>query len=112
MKPIEDPAERRRDIRIKKNFILSYFDKTKPEKKFGATQLKNISMGGMCILTSEAYQPGTVLTIQLKTPYLTGTTQLEGNVLESKEKLAGVLHETRLAFKDLHPEAQFVIEKI
>ena len=101
MKLSPNQPERRRSTRIRKNFILSYFDQNKPEKKFGATQLKNISLGGTCILTSEAYEPGTVLSIELKTPYLSGTTHLEGTVLESKEKIAGILNETRLVFKNL-----------
>ena len=107
-----DHPDRRRYIRIKKNFILSYHDLENPEKEFGATQLKNISLGGMCFITSVKYEPGTKLIIELKTPYLTGTTHLEGTVLESQEKLAGILCETRLVFSKLHPESEFVIGKI
>ena len=105
-------SERRRYIRIRKNFILSYFDRKKPEKKFDATQLKNISLGGMCFVTSVKYEPGTIISIELKTPYLTGTTHLEGTVLESQEKLRGILCDTRLVFNKLNPEAEFVIKKI
>ena len=107
-----EQPDRRRSARIKKNFILSYFDKQNPQKKFDATQLKNISLGGMCFLTSVKYQPGTIISIQLKTPYLTGTTLFEGTVLESQQKLSGILYETRLTFNNLNSEAEFVLNKI
>ena len=104
--------ERRRYIRISKTFILSYFVKDKPEVKYAATQIRNISLGGMCVITSTPFEPGTILSIELKTPYLTGTTHIEGVVLASQEKIHGILNETRLTFKSLHPEAEFVLGKI
>ncbi len=104
--------ERRRYLRIKKHFILSYYDQKNPDKKFEATQLKNISLGGMCFLTSLRYEPGTQISVELKTPYLTGTTHLDGSVLESQEKMKNILYETRLVFNKLKPEAEFVINKI
>ena len=107
-----DQPDRRYYIRIKKNFILSYHDQKNPGKKFGATQLKNISLGGMCFITSIRYEPGTKIIIELKTPYLTGTTHLEGTVLESQEKIADIICETRLVFDNLQPESEFVISKI
>ena len=112
MKAPNNQPERRRYIRIKKHFILSYYDQKKPDKKYDATQLKNISLGGMCFVTAVKYEPGIIISVELKTPYLTGTTHLEGTVLESQEKLKGILCETRLVFNNLNPEAEFVIKKI
>ena len=112
MKSSANQPERRNYVRIKKHFILSYFDQKKPDTKYEATQLKNISLGGMCFVTSIKFEPSTMISIELKTPYLTGTTHLEGTVLESQEKLAGILCETRLIFKNLQPEAEFVLKKI
>ena len=45
----ESSKERRQYERIKKSFILSYYDLTIPEIKYTITQLKNISFGGMCL---------------------------------------------------------------
>ena len=109
--PKEHP-ERRHYKRIKKNFILTYFDLAHPEDKFEATQLKNISLGGMCLVTSRSFNPSTYLGIELKTPFFAELTHLEGIILESHERIKGIIYETRLEFKQLSPQAEFVLNKI
>ena len=104
--------EKRRYTRITKNFILSYFSLEKPRQKHSISQLKNISLGGMCFITEEAFEPGTRLGVELNTPYLSGTTYLEGQVLESREKVALILYETRLQFDKLSTDAQFVLKEM
>ena len=104
--------ERRKYTRIKKNFILSYFDVATPDQKFELTQLKNISQGGMCFITTRSFAPNTHMGVELKTPYLADTTYLEGAVLESHEKVTGMLYETRLQFTLLNPQAEFVLSKL
>ncbi len=104
--------ERRRYERIKKSFILSYFDLAKPTEKFEITQLKNISLGGMCFVTTRSFEPPTKLAVELKTPYIAGTTYLEGVVLQSHEKMKDAIYETRLEFKNLDTEARIVLEKL
>ncbi len=104
--------ERRRYLRITKHFILAYYDKEHPQRRFDASQLKNISMGGMCFLTAQYYKPESTLCIELKTPYLTGTVYLEGKVLGCVEKLPGIIYETRLTFQKLSTQAEFVLNKI
>ena len=104
--------ERRKYLRIKKHFILSFYDKKAPMIKHEVSQLKNISMGGTCLVTVRSYAPLSQLVMQLKTPYLAGTIQLEGTVLESREKVPNVLYETRLVFDTLSPQAEFVLNKI
>ena len=104
--------DRRQYIRIKKHFILAYYDKEHPEKRFDASQLKNISLGGMCFLTSQYFKPASIVSIELKTPYLTGTVYLEGKVLGCVEKLPKVIYETRLQFDKLSTQAEFVLNKI
>ena len=104
--------ERRQYERIKKSFILSYFDKATPEHKFEITQLKNISFGGMCFITSHEYESSTKLSVELKTPYLSGTTHLEGTVMESHEKMKGKIYETRMQFGPLEAEAKVLLGKL
>ena len=104
--------ERRRYERIRKSFILSYFDLKTPDCKFEITQLKNISLGGMCFVTTRSFAPSTKLGIELKTPYIAGTTYLEGAVLQSHEKMKGAIYETRLEFDSLDTEAQVLLEKL
>ncbi len=105
-------GERRKYLRIKKHFILSFYDKKDPTTKHEVSQLKNISLGGSCFITVHPYEPLTKLVIELKTPYLAGTIHLEGTVLESQEKVLHLLYETRLLFDSLSPQAEFVLNKI
>ena len=105
-------TEKRRYKRISKSFILSYVDKNNSREKFEITQLKNISMGGLCFITTKAFPAGTILGIELKTPYLSDTTYLEGKVLESHEKVTGILYETRVELSFLDTQAEFLMAKL
>lgn len=105
-------ADRRKHQRINKHFILSYYEKNDPSVKHDMSQLKNVSMGGACFLTSVQYPEGTKLILELKTPYLADTTRLEGTVLGNHEKLSNILYETRLQFDELTPQSEVVLEKI
>ncbi len=104
--------ERRREKRIKKHFLLTYFDKNNPSKRFELTQLKNISLGGLCFVTSQPFTPSTKIGIELKTPYLADATYLEGVVLASHEKVRNLLYETRLKFEFLDPKAEVLLSKL
>ena len=75
-------SERRRYKRLTKSFLLTYCDKAHPHQKQEITQLKNISLGGMCFITTKPFESGTILKVDLETPYLTDKTTLEGKVLD------------------------------
>ena len=105
-------GERRRSDRVKKNFILTYCSESDPEKRYEITQLKNISLGGMCFITTRSYTRGTKLSIELKTPYLSDTTHLDGKVLESHEKVKNMIYETRFQFGKLSPQAEFILARM
>ena len=104
--------ERRHYKRIKKHFILTYFDLAYPQIRHEASQLKNISLGGMCLITSKAFPNNTTLGIELKTPFLSELTHLEGIVLESHEKVKDIIYETRLQFTSLDHQAEFILNKM
>lgn len=104
--------ERRRYVRIEKHFIISYHAKDDPTAHYEISQLKNISLGGMCFIAQRAYSTSTVISIELKTPYISEATHVEGVVLESKEKIPGMIYETRLSFTELSEEGKFVLAKI
>ena len=104
--------DRRRSRRIRKHFILSYFEKEHPDCRHELTQLKNISHGGMCFITSQKFNLGIKLGIELKTPYVAETTYLEGVVLESHEKVRNMIYETRLKFEFLDPQGEFWVAKL
>ena len=66
----------------------------------------------MCFITTRSFDPSTRLSIELKTPYIAGTTYLEGSVLQSHEKMKGTIYETRLEFENLDTEAKVLLEKL
>ena len=108
----EHKQERRKYKRIKKNFILSYYETTNPSKKFAASQLRNISLGGICLITPQPFYQGTVLGFNIKTPFLIEMASLEGEVLQSHEKVKDIIYETRIRFRELSPEATEVIKNL
>jgi len=104
--------ERRQYKRIKKNFIVRYFERNHPEIKYEATQLKNISIGGMCLITQKPFSPACELIVEFKTPFQAETTELEGIILESHERVLGVIYETRMKFINATPQNEFVLKKL
>jgi len=108
----KEQPERRQYKRIKKHFILTYFDLAHPDVRHEASQLKNISMGGMCLITSQPFADNTTLGIELKTPFLSELTHLEGVVLGSHEKVKDIIYETRLKYTVLDHQAEFVLNKM
>ena len=108
----KNPEEKRKYTRIKKNFILTYYDLTDPSKRHDASQLKNISLGGICLITGKPYPPGTHLGIELKTPFLSELTHLEGLVLESHTSIHNIIYETRVKFTQLPNQSKFVLQKL
>ena len=105
-------SEKRKFERFSRNYILSYHDAAHPDKKYAVSQLKNISKGGICFITDDAFEPNTKMILELNTPYIAETTYLEGKVLESYEKVKGMLYETRLQFEKLSPESEFLLDKM
>ena len=106
------PSERRHYIRIEKHFFISYCNQGDPEEKHSISQLKNISLGGMCFIASEALQPSARLIVDLKTPYLAGTVQVEGIVVQSDEKIPNMIYETHFAFDKIPQQAEVILNHI
>ena len=112
MNPDNSINERRKFKRIKKHFILTYYAKNDPTKRFDVTQLQNISRGGMCFLSTIEYPFNTQLAVELKTPYVADVVNLEGVVLEIRVKVPNMIFKTRLTFKELSPIAGNVLDKL
>lgn len=108
----EHNIEKRKEPRIEKNFVLTYFKKAIPNEKFEVTQLKNISRGGVCFITTRAFEPATEMGLEMQTPYLAESVYLSGVVLASHEKATNLLYETRLQFTNLSPESEIILDKL
>jgi hypothetical protein len=104
--------ERRKFIRIDRNFILTYVDKNSPNVKNEITQVRNISRGGMCFVATRSFPLSMVLMIEMRTPFTTGSVHLEGAVLESRERIKNMIYDVRVQFQNLQPQAEEILEKI
>ena len=62
--------ERRKNARIYRNFILSYYEKGKLTISHHVSQVINVSKGGICFTSTFPLKEGIVLAIDLKTPFI------------------------------------------
>ena len=103
---------RRKHVRIYRNYILSYHLKGKGNVKYEMSQVNNISKGGINFTVTAPFDKGSDLVIEMKTPFLDDHVTLQGTVLESRQKVQGLLYEVRIQFHDLAPQAEEILAKI
>lgn len=106
------PNERRKHLRIDRNFILTYHQKDNSSQAHEVSQVNDVSKGGMNFSTTYRLEVGAAIIIDLKTPFLADSVRLEGTVLECKEKIADMIYEVRLQFKEIPEAVLAVLEKI
>jgi hypothetical protein len=104
--------ERRKYFRIYRNFILSYREKGEITAMTHVSQVNNVSKGGVSFSSAHPLKQGAVVTIDLKTPFLSDSIHLEGVVLECKEKIVDMIYEIRLEFQEIPEQVLTVLEKI
>ena len=104
--------ERRKHLRIYRNFIMSYHEKGKSVLKHHVSQVNNVSKGGVSFSSTHSLTEGTVLCVDLKTPFIKDSVRMDGVILECKEKVPDVIYEIRLQFHKLTSTALTVLEKI
>ena len=104
--------ERRKYLRIYRNFIMSYHEKGKSIIKHNVYQVNNVSKGGLSFSSTHPLKQGVVLTVDLKTPFIANTIRLEGVVLGCIEKIPEMIYEIRLQFQETSEEVLAVLEKI
>ena len=104
--------ERRKHLRIYRNFIMSYHEKGKSMIKHNVSQVNNVSKGGLGFASTHPLKQGAVVTIDLKAPFIADPIRLEGVVLECKEKIPELIYEVRLQFQEISQQASAALEKI
>ena len=104
--------ERRKHLRIYRNFIMSYHEKGKSIIKHNVSQVNNVSKGGLNFILTHPLKIGGVVTIDLKAPFVADPIHLEGVVLECKEKIPEMIYEIRLQFQEIPREVLTVLEKM
>ena len=110
---MNDPLnERRKHLRVYRNFIMSYHEKGKPVIRHHVSQVNNVSKGGVSFSSTHPLEQGAVITIDLKTPFIADSIILDGVVLECKEKVPDLIYEVRLQFQQTSPQVLTVLDKI
>jgi len=104
--------ERRKHLRIYRNFIMSYHEKGKSIIKHNVSQVNNVSKGGLCFSSTRPLKQGVVVTIDLKAPFIADPIRLEGVVLGCREKIPEMIYEIRLQFQEIPQQALSLLEKI
>jgi c-di-GMP-binding flagellar brake protein YcgR len=108
----ESYQNRRKYVRIYRNFILTYHPVANPSAYKEVSQINNISQGGMSFSVTALIQEGEQLGADLTTPFLAESVYLQGEVLECREKIPQLIYEVRLEFKDISTQAKEVLLKI
>ncbi len=104
--------ERRNNLRIYRNFILTFHEKGKSTAMHEVSQVNNVSKGGLNFSTTRPLTEGAVVMIDLKTPFITDSIRLTGVVLGCKEKIADMIYEVRLQFQGMPKQVLTMLEKI
>lgn len=112
----QNKSEKRKHPRMEATFVVSYRIK-KPSEFFDLSQTRNISQGGLLITTNKKFDPGVVLEMAIRFPFVSERFKLTGQVVESKEKVRDLIYETHIQFKDsdekmLREIGSFIEEKI
>ncbi len=105
-------AERRQFARIKKNYIVRFYQKDNPTVKLEISQVENVSKGGLCFTSTILFKQNDMLSLELRTPYISDTIYLEGIILDIQEKIKGMIYKNRLQFQNISPMAAAVLKKI
>ena len=79
---------------------------------YDITQVKDISIGGMRFITAQSFPSGTILAVELKTPFKEERLKFKASVIESKEVATDLIYDTRVRFVDLEGEQREALNKI
>ncbi|MBI4308741.1 MAG: PilZ domain-containing protein [Candidatus Omnitrophica bacterium] len=109
---VESFTNRRKYVRIYRNFILLYRLKGQDSITHEMSQVNNISRGGINFSSTVTLANGSELNIELKTPFLNEKVDLEGVILECREKIVNLIYEVRVEFKNVSDQAGDVLAKI
>ncbi len=107
---VYEGGERRRDKRIPGRFVISY---RVPGENYSTdiSQTKNISLGGVNLITARQLEVGTELILEIRLPAEEKVVLLNGRVKESKEIAKDLIYDTRLEFLDINEKQKDIINQ-
>lgn len=104
--------ERRKFTRVDGTFVVSYTDITTQEQKTDVTQTKNISVGGILFTADREFSADTVLRLRLRIPDALDYINVKVKVVESIQKVKGMMYDTRVKFIGITEEDRDSIRKM
>lgn len=104
--------ERRKFVRIDGSYAVYYTDITTQEPKSDAGQAKNISAGGILFITDREFPEGTVLKLRIRLPDEQDYISVKVRVVYSRQRVKGLLYDTRAKFIGIREEHRDAIRKI
>lgn len=104
--------ERRKHIRIYRNFIITYHEKGSSSTQHDISQVNNVSVGGMNFSSSHPLKSGAAVIIDMQAPFISDPLRLEGFVLDCKEKVPEMIYEIRVQFQDIPEQVLVSLKKI
>ncbi|MFC1593763.1 PilZ domain-containing protein [Candidatus Omnitrophota bacterium] len=102
--------EKRKHSRLKRQFIVS-FKEENGTSHFDASQMKDISEGGLRFMTGRPFAKDTILLLKLKTPVAVCKFKIKGKVVESTKIVEGLIYDTRVSFLDIDEDTEAAIRK-
>jgi len=103
--------ERRKHPRIIAKFVVSYRIREDIDG-YDISQTKNLGEGGMLLTTNKEFEPGTVLVLSMRLPFVSEPINIFGQVLESKKIVQDLIYDTRIMFIDIKENEKEAINKI
>ena len=103
--------DRRKYPRIYRNFIINCRVK-ETQTIHEICQIHDISQGGACFASTIPFKTGSILTIELHTPFLNNTVMLDGLVINSVDKIKNVIFSIHLQWVNLSEQAESILAKI
>ncbi len=104
--------ERRRFKRISGNYIVSYAPMKSEELKFDISQTKNISEDGMLFISDRKFEKDVVLKMKLRLPEFSDYVIVQTQVIDSIQRVKGVMYETRARFIEAEKKVRESIRKL
>jgi hypothetical protein len=104
--------ERRRFKRISRSYIVSYAPIRSEELKFDISQTKNLSEEGLLFISDRKFEKDVVLKIKLRLPEFSDYVIVQAQVIDSIQRVKGVMYETRARFIEAEQKVKESIRRL
>lgn len=108
----EQFKERRRHPRFDHHFLLFFYLKNKKEVTYEASEINNISLSGINFSSCTKFDKGSLICIELKTPFTEEILKTEGVLITCVELIPDRIYRMHIEFKDIPQQTMDVLKKI